>query len=116
MKPLVDALERRDHWRQRRQLPCALLVDGRRHRAILRELSPEGLFVLTREPLPRDAGAIVILHTAEGKRFLLEASISHQQRASLSLESLAPVGVGLRIQDPPAAYLDWLEGVRADGP
>jgi hypothetical protein len=114
MTRLVESLERRDQPRVRRELPCALLVEGRRHRGFVQDISAWGLFVQTPGELPPGADAIVDFRTPEGRRFVLEASVPHRRQVSLSLASLGARGVGLHIQDPPAAYLRWVEGLSTD--
>jgi hypothetical protein len=111
MARLAEALERRDQPRVRGELPCALLVEGRRHRGLVQDLSPWGLFVRTPGDLPAGADAIVTFWTSEGRRFVLEASVPHRRCVSLSLDSLSPRGVGLHIQNPPTAYRRWIEGL-----
>ena len=64
--------------------------------------------------LPPGADAIVAFRTPEGRRFVLETSVPHRRQVSLSLASLGARGVGLHIQDPPAAYLGWVEGLSTD--
>jgi hypothetical protein len=110
MRRLPEALERRDQRRLWRQLPCKLLVDGRCRRGIVRDLSARGLFVKTREELPPGADVIVAFRVPEGPRFVLEAAAPRRDRVSLSLSRLTADGVGLRIEDPPTAYLRWVEG------
>jgi hypothetical protein len=111
MARLAEALERRDQPRVRWELPCALLVEGRRHRGLVQDLSAWGLFVRTPGDLPPGADAIVTFWTTEGRRFVLEASVPHRRCVSLSLDSHSPRGVGLHIQDPPTAYRRWIEGL-----
>ena len=76
-------------------------------------LSAHGFFVETSADLPRGTGAIVAFSTPEGRRFVLEASVPHHRPVSRSLATLVPHGVGLRIVDPPADYLRWVD--RHDG-
>lgn len=115
MRRLMEALERRDQARRRRRLPCSLLVDGRRHGGVVRDLSPGGLFVQTAAELPAGTGAIVWFRTPEGERFVLEATVPHRRRVPRSLTWATSGGVGLCIQDPPKAYLRWAEGRRPIG-
>ena len=110
MRRMVEALERRDHPRVRRRLPCSLLIDGCGHRGAVADLSPHGFFVETSAELPRGAGAIIAFSTPEGRRFVLEASVPHHRPVSRSLATLVPHGVGLRVVDPPADYLRWVGG------
>ena len=114
MRRLPETLERRDHPRLWRQLPCKLLVDGRCRRGMVRDLSARGLFVKTRDELPPGADVIVAFRVPEGPRFVLEASAPRRDLVSLSLSRLTAAGVGLHIQDPPTAYLRWVEGTCAN--
>ena len=115
MRRLVESLERRDYPHARRELPCKLLVNGFRHRGIVRDFSAQGLFVETPGELHQGACAIVSFRTPEGRRFVLEATVPHQRPVSLGLASHTSGGFGLIIQDPPGAYLRWVEAVNADG-
>jgi Tfp pilus assembly protein PilZ len=116
MRWFVEALERRDDSRMRQQLSCKLLVDGRCLRGVVKNFSARGLFVQTRKQLRPGADVIVAFSEPEGLRFVLEASAPHWNPVSLSLSRLVSAGVGLRIQDPPTAYLQWVEGASPDAP
>lgn len=105
----VDDLERRNHRRVKRQLRCELLVDGRTRQGVVRDVSAGGLFVHTRRPLAKPEGLIVAIHTAEGPRFVLQASEQRCTRPPHSLAEHTLPGTGLRLQDPPAHYLRWVE-------
>jgi len=114
MTRFVESLERRDRPRVRLELPCALQIEGRRHRGLVRDISARGLFVQTPGELPPGANAIIAFRTPDGRRFVLETSVPHRQQVSNSLASLDVGGVGLRIEDPPSAYLRWFEGVSSE--
>lgn len=105
----VDDLERRSHPRVRRQLRCKLLVDGCARQAVVRDLSAGGLFVHTRRPLSKPENLVVAIHTAEGARFVLQASQQHHSQPPQSLADHTLAGAGLSLQDPPATYLRWVE-------
>jgi hypothetical protein len=109
MKRFVEALERRGHPRVEWNLPCKLLVDGRVHRGNLWDISVRGLFVATGAGLHAGAVAVVAFNTPEGEHFVLEASVSHKRRVSRSLADVLPGGVGLHVEEPPPAYLRWVE-------
>jgi hypothetical protein len=115
MRRLVESLERRDHARTRRELPCQLLVNGLRHRGIVRDFSAQGLFVETPGELYPGACAVVSFRTPEGRRFVLEATVPHQRPVSHSLTFHTSNGFGLCIQDPPGTYLRWVETENVDG-
>ena len=108
MKQLAEAFERRAHTRVQGRLSCKLLVDGRCHRGIVRDFSVRGFFVESGAPLPLGAAVVVAFSPAEGKRFVLEASVPHRRLPARSLADLSQDGVGLRFDDPPKAYRDWV--------
>ncbi len=112
---LAEALERRNCTRVRRQFPCKLLVDGRCHRGTVWDFSEQSLFVRTSAELAPGDGAVVSLHTSEGRHFVLEATVLRHNVASLSLARLASPCVAMRILTPPAAWLDWIRDVEARG-
>jgi len=109
MQQRDEAIERRDFVRMRWALPCALLVEGRKYEGTVRDLSSGGLFVETHAELPEGAGAVVAFNVPDGTRFVLEASIP-RQRAVLprSLDGATPGGLGMRVIDPPRAFLTWV--------
>ena len=109
MNQLATNLERRVGSRLRRRLPCKLLFDGICHRGVLRDFSTRGFFVESDAALPLGAGVVVAFDAAEGKRFVMEASVPHRRSNSRSLVGLAANGVGLRLDSPPTAYRDWVE-------
>ena len=75
MDQLVAELERRDFPRARRRLPCSLLIGGRCHPAIVRNLSANGFFVETDADLRQGTGVIVTIAGPDGERFLLETYV-----------------------------------------
>jgi hypothetical protein len=116
MGRLLESLERRIRPRTRQELPCSLLVEGRRHRGVVRDLSAFGLFVRTPGAVPRGADVIVSLSTPEGRRFVLETSVPRRAPVSNSLAFLTTEGIGLRIRNPSVAYRRWAEDVTAVDP
>jgi hypothetical protein len=110
MERLVDALERRDHPRRSGKLPCRLLANGRPRPGVVCNLSAHGLFVETPEELAPGTGVLVAFRAPQGPRFVLQASAPRSSTVAHSLLGLAPAGIALLIQDPPPAYLRWVEG------
>jgi len=115
MAQLVESLERREQPRKRRELPCTVLVEERRHRGLVRDVSTGGLFVEIPGGLSPGSDAIVSFRTPRGQRFVLEASVPYRRAVSHSLAAHTAAGVGLRIQAPPAGYRRWVEDLAADG-
>ena len=109
MKQFVEALERRGHPRIEWHLPCKLLVDGRVHHGSLWDISVRGFFMATGAGLRPGAAGVVVFDAPEGERFVLEVSVPHKRRVARSLADLLPGGVGLHVEEPPPAYLRWVE-------
>ena len=116
MRQLVRALERRGHPRVEWRLPCKLLVDGRVHHSSLWDVSVCGFFVTTGARLRPGTPAVVAFDTPDGEHFVLEVSVPHERPVAHSLSDLLPGGVGLHVEQPPPAYLRWVEAweTRAD--
>lgn len=108
MKQLAEAFERRAHGRVQDRLPCTLLIDGDCHRGVARDFSSRGFFVELGAVLPPGAACVVAFSTAEGERFVMEATVPHRRSTSRSLVGLVQGGVELRVDDPPKAYRDWV--------
>jgi len=108
MKQLAEAFERREHTRVQGRIPCKLLINGGCHPGIVRDFSIRGFFVESGAVLPIGASVVVSFSSAEDQRFVLEATVPHRRSVPRSLVELAQDGVGLRVDDPPKAYCDWV--------
>lgn len=108
MTRFVEALERRGHPRVRRRLACKLLVEGRAHSGVVRDLSADGLFVWTRRLPTARQPVLVAFQASQGERFVLEASVPRRSQVPHSLAAVALPGVGLHLQDPSPDYLSWV--------
>jgi hypothetical protein len=109
MYQLVEELERRDHPRVKRRLPCSLLIGGRCHAATVRDLSAYGFFVETDAEIRRGVGVIVTVSGPDGERFLLETYATRDPALSRRTSYPVQSGVGLQVEDPPDCYLRWVE-------
>ena len=109
MNQLVAELERRDFPRARRRLPCSLLIGGRCHAAIVRNLSANGFFVETDAHLHLGSGVIVTVSGPDGARFLLETYVPRNPALLHQHPHLIQNGVGLKVEGPPDSYLRWIE-------
>ena len=112
MKQLLERLERRDHLRLKWQLPCKLLADGRCGRGIVRSVSSRGLFVENRDELT-GTDFVIAFRGPQAPPFILEAYAAYRSHVALGLSHLLSPGIGLRIQNPPPAYLRWVEHVNS---
>jgi len=108
MKQLTEAFERRAYTRVQGRLSCKLLFDGACHSGIVRDFSTRGFFVESGVVLPLGSAVVVAFSAADGERFVLEAFVPHRQSAPRSLVELVQDGVGLRVDEPPKAYRDWV--------
>lgn len=98
-------MEKRRQQRSRRRITCELVIDGKHHPAIVRDVSRRGLFVQTRAR-PELNSAIGLVFPAEGDRpeIRVEAGVARERAVPAGLESEVPGGIGLEVLDAPAAY------------
>ncbi len=109
----IPELDRREDHRIRERIPCALMVNGGCHSAVVHNFSAQGLFVETPAALPVGAAAVIAFQSSAGEHFVLEASVPNRRHIPHSLRLLTSGGVGLRLIEPPAAYRRWVEGTGA---
>lgn len=109
MPRLDESLERREMDRVGCRLECALLVAGKRHEALVRDLSPAGLRVQTAGELRCGAEVVVSLAAPEGELFVLEASVREKRTVARSLSAVCVDAVVLRLRDPSPAWLRFVE-------
>ena len=112
-REFLSELDRRETRRIKRQIPCAVMVDGRRHSGVVQNLSAQGLFVEVHVPLGRGTAAVVAFRTTEGEQFVLEAAVPNRRPIPHSLKLLSTGGVGLRLLAPPATYRRWAQDASA---
>jgi len=67
--------------RIKRRVTCELLVDGRRYRGIVLDLSETGVFVQTEATPTPGAPLRLRFHAADGTAFEVEASVARRQVA-----------------------------------
>ncbi len=106
---LDQRLERRAGRRVQLGVACRLLADGRGYEGTVRLLSRAGLLVEVPEAFPLCDEAIVAFDAPGGPRFVLETRVADPHPRSHSLFRIMPRRLGLRIQDPPQAYRQWVE-------
>ncbi|MEN8181293.1 MAG: PilZ domain-containing protein [Myxococcota bacterium] len=108
-------MERRRGQRIKRRLPCEFLYGGHRHRGIVVDLSPGGLFLQT--DIAVDPGSELEVHLS-GSRFPeieLRAVVARRRFTPAVLATMIRRGVGLRILEAPLAYYEALETVPVEG-
>jgi hypothetical protein len=98
-------MEKREQQRLRRRLTCELVVGSERHIALVRDLSPKGLFVQTRTRLEPGARLAVVFAAREQQPELrMQARVARQRRTPPRLQASVPGGVGVELIDPPDAF------------
>ena len=98
-------MEKRRQQRNRRRITCELVIDGKHHPAIVRDVSRAGLFVQTRAR-PELNSAIELVFPAEDGRpeIRVEAGVARERVVPAGLESEVPGGIGLEVLDAPPEY------------
>ena len=109
MPQLDEAFERREYLRVSRRLPCALLAGGRRYEGLVCNVGPGSLLVHTEAELPCGTGVAVSLNVPEGGLLVLEARVRERRTLPRSLTGAMPEGTVLRVNDPPGAWLRWVD-------
>ncbi len=104
MKRLIDALERREHERARRETRCELFAGGRWHDGIAYDASLRGLFVKTAAKVGCGALVRVRLHPSGSTPIELLATAPHQRVLPRSLDAIDSGGVGLNVRNAPDDY------------
>ncbi|HXV37348.1 MAG TPA: PilZ domain-containing protein [Myxococcota bacterium] len=109
-------MEKRKQRRTRKRLACELVIGESRESVLVRDLSPEGLFVQTRAKLEPDARVrLVFAAQPDLPGVELEARVARKRSTPPRLQSSVPSGVGLVLIDPPAAYLTLVERSASSG-
>jgi PilZ domain len=103
---------RRPAERIKRRITCELLLDGRRYRGIVLDVSATGIFVQT-EATPGPGSSIrVRFHAAGGEEFEVAAAVARRRVAPPQLATVVRGGLGLRLLQPPPAYFE-MTGIAA---
>jgi hypothetical protein len=110
MRRLDEAFERREQIRVSRRLSCALLVSGRRHEGLVREVSADSLLVQTEAELAQGTGVVLSLSLPEGAPLVLEASVRERRPLARSLAAATAPATVLWVEEPPASWLRWVDG------
>ena len=109
-------MEKRKQRRTRKRLTCELVIGESRQTVLVRDLSPEGLFVQARiKVAPKTRVRLVFAAQADLPEMELEARVARKRHTPPRLQSSVPSGVGLEVIDPPAAYLTLVERSAASG-
>jgi len=103
-------LEKRKQRRTRKRLTCELVIGESRQTVLVRDLSPEGLFVQTRAKLdPNGRVRLVFAAKDDLPAVEVEARVARRRNTPPRLQSQVPSGVGLEVIDPSDAYYTLVE-------
>jgi hypothetical protein len=106
--------DRRGTRRRLRPLSCEIELDGKVHSGVIRDLSPQGLFVTVRFDSEPGARVIVRVRRPGGEIWEIEATTARQADGSAGIISRR--GVGLVIEEAPIAFHEFVaELVRQRG-
>jgi len=93
--------------RVRHRITCDLVIAGKRHGAIVTDLSASGLYVRTQEMPVQGARVRLILHEESGE-IEIDAEVVREHRMSRHHTTGAPSGLGLRIISAPEPFFHLL--------
>lgn len=95
--------------RTKRRITCELVIGDERHSAIVRDVSPAGLFVQTRaRPKPDTVVELVFAASADRPEIRVEAGVARERSIPSGLQSEVPGGVGLEVLDPSPEFRDLI--------
>ena len=110
MRRLDEAFERREELRVSQRLGCALLVGGRRYEGVVSDLSAGSVVVQTAAELPCGTDVVVSLGVPQGGIVVIEASVRERRAVARSLSAATHCATLLRVEDPPPAWLRFVDG------
>ena len=100
--------------RKKKTLFCQLDCRGKRHPAVVLDLSASGLFVRLATALPLGTEVGVTLRLAGGKEWNLRAELAREPQADSSRGPLYGMGLGLRITEAPDGFAEFVESLKPD--
>ena len=104
--------DRRQEARLKKQIPCELVAQGQRQRALVLDVSAHGLFVRTTTVMDPGAQVGVELQLPGHKEKVeLRAVVARSYRVPPHLALVAAPGVGLRITSAPPEYDEFVAGL-----
>ena len=108
-----SAMNRRSEERVRRRIGCDLYIGDRRYSGLLLDLSPHGMFVQTAaKPAPGTPVSVHLSAPHLSEPLELWAQVARARLVPPQLRNLAKGGLGLQLEEPPEAYLRFVEEVQ----
>ena len=102
-------MEKRKQQRTKHRLTCELVIGSHRYPAIVRNISPAGLFVQTRAKLDPSTVLELFFPAHDGQpEIRVKAGVARARIVPPRLQPAVPWGVGLELMDPPPAFQELL--------
>ena len=109
-------MEKRKQRRTRKRLTCELVIGESRQTVLVRDISPEGLFVQTRAKVDPSARVRLVFAAKDDLPVIdVEARVARKRITPPRLQSSVLSGVGLEVIDPSDAYNTLVERSVASG-
>ena len=99
--------DQRAEKRVRKTLFCELQCEGKRQPAVVLDISPRGLFILTATKFAKGTEVTVTLRMTGGRLWELHAEVARDPQD----DPLYARGVGLRIIHPPDGFAEFVESL-----
>ena len=90
---------------------CALECLGRRHQAVVLDISPSGLFVRTAAAVPPGTPVQVTLRFVGGVVWELSAKVAREPQTRSAYAPIPARGLGLQIIEAPEGFAEFLESI-----
>lgn len=105
--------DRRSTRRRLRPLSCEIEIAGKVHSGVIRDLSPQGLFVRTR--YDSDPGATVTVRVRRPGGEIWEIQARTARTADGSAAIISKRGIGLVIEEAPTAFHEFVAQITREG-
>jgi hypothetical protein len=105
-------MNRRRQPRTKKRITCTLVSGDRRYSGVVLDCSPQGLFVQTSAKLdPMTLVQVELGVSSHQEPLRVEARVARQKLVPPQLRSVAQGGLGLQIDLPTQAYLEFFAAV-----
>lgn len=100
--------ERRGFERRNRRLSCEVAVLGKRHSAVVLDMSAQGLFLRTHVRPPPETELEVLVRRAGGETWTICARVARAGGDGRNAALLSSRGLGVVIVSAPQAFYDFV--------
>ena len=106
-----ELAERRGAERRSRRLSCEVWVSGRRHSAVVLDLSVGGLLLRTGTDPPPGTPLEVIVRRAGGEVWKITARVARNRRSDEDVPMISARGLGVEIVSAPKGFYEFLNSL-----